>query len=267
MSAFSLLYKVFYDKKAVSEAGMNGKGWGGKVLFALSVVVAVLACFNIYGRLKTLAGTDLSGFAARMPVVVFEKGEILRPENFKLRFVQKDFFIVVNTTDENDPELESDLPPVGLYVRRKFLTIRNAGYVQHVSYESLNPDGMSLAPEDIRPLFIRFVDALTKVAVFLSFVILVPFVFLTYLLFGYISALLSFSVTSAWKISMDFKTRFRVSVLAMIPALLLNQLAVVIGANIRLNWWQAMIITLVYLFCFVKDEVVQRAQNSSSTNR
>lgn len=255
MSVFPLLYKVFYDRKAVSEIIENGKGRCGKVLFALAFFIAVLICVRVYAALGEPGEKMAAEVSAQLPRVVFENGEITEPENFFLRFEpdRKDVFFVMDTTDGKPAAVLSDLPSSGFYVTKKAFILKNGGKIRMISFKDLNIADMTLEREDLSGFFIRFVRALRKTTVFVSFAVLLPLLFLQYVLYSYVVSLFSFAFSSALKTEIAYDKRVRMSALALMPAVILNETAVFAGAGFRLNWWLGLVLTLIYLFCFMKE--------------
>ena len=86
MNFFSMLYRVFYDKKLATEFIKNGKGRGGKVLFVLAVFVAFSVAVRAFLTVDALKDLPVSEMTKNMPEIVFENNKIVSPENYYASF-------------------------------------------------------------------------------------------------------------------------------------------------------------------------------------
>ena len=65
---------------------------------------------------------------------------------------------------------------------------------------------------------------------------------------------MSYLMTFALHREPAYDERIRLAVLSMMPWTVLNALATLLGVNIRFGVASGLLLTLIYMFCFLKEE-------------
>lgn len=256
MRAFSLLYRVFYDKKLSKDYIKNGQGWGGLPLLAMAVFFALILSLKVFLMLSLLAQEDIESVARQAPDIVVEKGQIISPENYSFMYISKDneIFFVFDTTGSSIQF--NKLPRRGIYLSKNTITSVSPREIRSVPLNKiLSFSDFELNQENMLPLFERVISTLRIAIPPTLFIIWIPLIFIFYIFTAVFYMLISFAVTAIMQrddISMNH--RMRLSVLSIMPAYIFNAVASVLSLNIHLGMVGTALMTLVFMFCFLKEE-------------
>ncbi len=253
MTVFSMLYRVFYDKKLASEFIKNGQGRGGKVLFVLAVFVALSIAIRTFLTVDALKELPVSEMTENMPEIVFENNKIVSPENYYASFSDKEnkVVFVFDTTDA--PYSLSD--KIGVFMRKDALIFQDKNETRILSYQKLlNGENLTLTRAVMEDLFRKIIDSLRKALPPVLFVLVVPALFVWYIVLSYFYGAMSYLMTYALHLEPAYDERIRLAVLSLMPWTVLNALATLLGVNIRFGAASGLLLTLIYMFCFLKEE-------------
>ena len=253
MNVFSTLYRVFYDKKLAVEFIKNGKGHGGKMLLVLALFTALAIAVRGYFEVGALKNLPVSEITENMPEIVFENNKIVSPENYYASFSdeEKTVSFAFDTTDE--PFMPSSVN--GLFVRKDALISQNNGEIRIIPYRnSLNGKKLKITRESVRALFPKIVDGMQTAVPFVFVAVLTPAYFLWYIVLSYFYGGMSYLMTYALRRKLEYDERLRLSVLSLMPWAVLNALATFMNINIRFGTASGLLLTLIYMFCFLKEE-------------
>ncbi|MGN0903628.1 MAG: DUF1189 family protein, partial [Alphaproteobacteria bacterium] len=118
MNSFSLMYRSFFDMQLVSSFVKENKAVGLKALFVLSLILSLLTAIFSYIALIFLSYQDIKPFVQNLPEIRLEDGQIVAPENYEKKFINKknELFFVFDTTGR--PVSLQGLPSRGIYITR-----------------------------------------------------------------------------------------------------------------------------------------------------
>lgn len=253
MNFFSMLYRVFYDKKLATEFIKNGKGRGGKVLFVLAVFVAFALSVRGFITLDALKSLSVSEMTKNMPEIVFQDYQIVSPENYYASF-----------SDENktisfvfDTASDTFVPPAGrgVFMGKKSLIVQDSGETRIIPYQKLLKVGnLTVSRESMTAFVQKTIDSVRMFLPPFMFVLALPVLFVWYTLLSYFYGTMSYLMTYALRRELEYDERIRLSVLSLMPWMVLNALATLLHVNIRFGLASGVLLTLIYMFCFLKEE-------------
>ena len=252
MNLFSMLYRVFYDKKLAVEFIKNGTGRGGKVLFVLAVFVALTLSARGFLTVNALKELPVSEMTKNMPEIVFQDYKIVAPENYYAAFSdeQKTVSFVFDTSD-------AFVPPAGrgVYMSKDALIIQDTGETRIIPYQKmLTVKDLTVSREAMTAFVQRLIDAVRTFLPPIMFVVIAPVLFAWYILLSYFYGTMSYLMTYALRRELEYDERIRLSVLSLMPWMVLNALAALLDVNIRFGLASGVLLTLIYMFCFLKEE-------------
>lgn len=253
MNTLSILYRVFYDKKLAVDFIKNGTGRGGKVLFVLAVVAALRVAVYAFGVTDSLKNLPVSEMAKDIPEIVFKNDRIISPVDYYAVYSDEKQSIgfVLDTTS-------ALFVPSGdrsIVMRKDALVFQDKGEVRILPYQKLlQGKSLTLNRENMEPAFKAAVDSLRMTFPPVLFALAVPVIFVWYVLFSYFYGGMSYLMTYAMRRELQYDERIRLAVLSMMPCEILNILAALTDVNIRLGGGAGVLLTLIYMFCFLKEE-------------
>ena len=253
MNFFSMLYRVFYDKKLAVEFIKNGTGRGGKVLFVLAVFVALTLSARGFMTVNALKELPVSEMTKNMPEIVFQDYKIVAPENYYAAFSdeQKTVSFVFDTTSD------SLVPPAGrgVFMGKEALIVRDSGETRIIPYQKmLSVKDLTVSRESMTAFVQKLIDAVRTFLPPVMFVVIAPILFVWYILLSYFYGAMSYLMTYALRRELGYDERIRLSVLSLMPWMVLNALAALLDVNIRFGLASGVLLTLIYMFCFLKEE-------------
>ena len=253
MSAFSLLYRVFYDRKLASEFIKNGRKRGGKELFVLALFVAFSVAVRAFLTIDALKDLPVSEMTKNMPEIVFENDRIVSPENYYASFSDKEDKVVFEFDTTDAPLALSD--KTGIFMRKDALIVQDGNETRILPYRKLlNGEKLSLTRDVMADLFQKIVVSLRVALPFVLFALFAPVLFLWYIVLSYFYGAMSYLMTFALRRELAYDERIRLAVLSMMPWTVLNASAALLGVNIRFGVASGLLLTLIYMFCFLKEE-------------
>lgn len=253
MNVFSTLYRVFYDKKLAVEFIKNGHGRGGKMLLVLAFFVALSVAVRGFFNVGALKNLPVSEITENMPEIVFENDEIVSPENYYASFSDeaKTVNIVLDTRDE--PFIPSSAD--GVFTRKNAVIRLNNGEIRIISYRPFSKGkSLKVTRESVLELFPKVVDVMQIISPLVVLVGVTPFYFLWFAVLSYFYVGMSYLMTYALRRKLEYDERHRLSVLSLMPWAVLNALATFLNVNIRFGTASGLLLTLIYMFCFLKEE-------------
>lgn len=253
MQAFSLLYRVFYDRTLGFSYVRNGKGFGLKPLVVLSVFISFLVSAKVFFLFSMITPETIARISAQMPEIVVQNGIITSPKDYMYTYIapKEDVFFVFDTTRDL-PDLK-ELPSKGVYITARSLYSVNEKDSRPLPLDKLfrggnfvlNQDNMHKTMESLFGYFRNFSPAIV-------FFLFIPGIFFMYLLVMCFYAGVSYLMTLLLKTNMPFENRLRLAALSLMPVYILNALASVGGLHIRLGY-SGILITLIYMYCFFRE--------------
>ena len=250
---FSFLYRVFYDRTLFFLYIKKGNGYGFKPLFFLVAFMAFCLAGRVFWLFSSFSPQLVEEFVTQVPEIVFEKGIITSPENYRYSYVSEagNIFFVFDT--ESSVLNLKNLPPVGLYVSKDAVITVRQNELRRVPFVNiLKKVDFTLNQENIRSAINEAVS-LTKVFIPpIVFVMYFPFFFSTFFMVSLLFVLLSFLKTHMIKIQLNWKERARLVVLSIMPAGVINGIGILLNADYFLKPFNVVIV-LVYMYCFLKD--------------
>lgn len=253
MQAFSLLYRVFYDRMLGPGYVRNGKGFGLKPLVVLSVFIAFLVALKVFFLFSMITPETIARISSQMPEIVVQNGVITSPKDYMYTYVspEEDVFFVFDTANAL-PNLNG-LPSKGVYITSRSLYSINEKDTRLVPLDRLFRGGNFILNQEnmqktLESLFVYFRN-FSPIVVFFLFI---PGVFFMYLLVLCFYTAVSFLMTLLAKTDMPFENRLRLAALSLMPVSILNALASVAGLHIRLGY-SGILITLIYMYCFFRE--------------
>ena len=253
MNFFSMLYRVFYDKKLATEFIKNGKGRGGKVLFVLAVFVAFSVAVRAFLTVDTLKDLPVSEMTKNMPEIEFENNKIVSPENYYASFSDRENKVVFAFDTTENPLSFSD--KTGIFMRKDALIVQNGNETRILPYQKLlNGENLTITRDVMTELFQKIINSLRMTLPPVLFMLILPVLFLWYIILSYFYGVMSYLMTFALHREPAYDERIRLAVLSMMPWTVLNALATLLGVNIRFGVASGLLLTLIYMFCFLKEE-------------
>ena len=250
---FSFLYRVFYDRTLFSLYVEKGKGYGLKPLFFLTLFAALCLSLRLLWTFSAVTPQAVDGFVSKIPQIVFEKGEIVSPENERFSYVSQEagFFFVFDTT--KNPVNLTGLPDTGIYMTSDALVTVRRNQTHRVPFVKLfeKPD-FTLDQNNIRS---GIEEMLSLLKIFLPpvmFVFCIPGIFCAYVIMTLFGVVLSFFMTRQMKMPLKREQRVRLSVLSIMPAGIINVTAVLLGVHFHLGLFEIAVVA-VFMYCFLKD--------------
>lgn len=255
MSVFSLLYRVFYDKNLATDFMRNGTGRGGKALFALSVLIALMVSVQIFLTMSQLMELPVEKITGSLPDIVIKNDQIVEPENYYSTYSdpEKNIYFILDTF--SDKVVLPKEPPVGIYMSKNSLVIQSGNEFRALPFKKLlKGKTLILNQEKMEQIFKTTMQALRNVLPFVFFILLIPGMFLFYVITSYFYGLMSYLMTYAMRRELGYDERMRLAVLSMTPWTILNALASLLGVHIRFGFASGLLLTLIYMFCFLKED-------------
>lgn len=250
---FSFLYRVFYDRTLSIAYVKNGRGYGLKLLLVLTVFGAFCFSLRLFWLFSSVPSRLIDGFIAQMPQIVFEKGQIIAPENQRFSYISENgrIFFVFDTT--SGPINLKDLPSTGIYVTKDaLLTIRRKEMRRIPFIKVLNDFNLVLNQENMRSAIDEAISLSKMILPPLMFIFYIPGIFGAYFFMSLISFLLSFLVTQTVKTEIAWEQRLRLAVLSVAPASVIGGIGMVCNTSYSPGI-MSIVIILTYMYCFLKD--------------
>ena len=251
---FSFLYRIFYDRTLFPTFVKNGKGFGFKILFALTLFVGFCLSFRIFVIFSSITPQTIATVSANFPEIVIKDGRITSPQDYRYSYVffGNTIFFVFDTT-KNPPDFNG-LPDIGLYVTSDALLSINSKEIKRLPLARLlNGSDLIL---DQGNIYQWGLDTVSKIKLFFFlflFIFSLPGLFSLYFITCLFYMAFSFLPTYLMKKTMSWEQRFRLSVLSILPAYVLDALAFLLGVKISTELF-GIFITLFYMFCLLKDD-------------
>ena len=146
------------------------------------------------------------------------------------------------------------MPDIGLYVTSDALLSINSKEIKRLPLARLlNGSDLIL---DQGNIYQWGLDTVSKIKLFLPaflFIFSLPGLFSLYFVTCIFYMAFSFLPTYLMKKTMSWEQRFRLSVLSILPAYVLDALAFLLGVKISTELF-GIFITLFYMFCLLKDD-------------
>ncbi len=250
---FSFLYRVFYDRTLFGSFVKNGKGYGLKPLFALTLFVAFCLSVRIFLIFSAVTPQLVAQIAGQLPEIVIEKGKIVSPENYEYSYVfeNQNVFFVFDTTEE--PLKLKNLPQNGIYITSDALISVNADKIRRIPFvQLLNGKNLILNQANMRQWGNEMVSLFRFMIPPLLFLFSIPGAFSLYFLVCVFYAVISYPMTHITGENLSWEQRMRLAALSVLPVYILNAAGFLIGSSFQLGR-MGILITLVYMFCFLKD--------------
>ena len=253
---FSFLYRVFYDRTLFASFVKNGRGYGLKLLFVLTLFVALCLSVKIFFVFSVITPQMISRLAAQLPEVVITQGKIVSPEGYKYSYIfadQKTFF-VFDTTRE--PPGLKDLPESGIYITSDAMLFVNKGKIRRFPFvQLLNGKDLILDQVGIQQQSRQLIPLFRFVVPLLLFLFCIPGQFSLYFLLSVFYAAVSYFMTYFLAKNLSWDQRMRLAALSIMPAYVLNTVAILLNLNIMFLLGRfGALITFIYMFCFLKDD-------------
>ncbi|MBR1777746.1 MAG: DUF1189 family protein [Alphaproteobacteria bacterium] len=250
---FSFLYRVFYDRTLFSLYIEKGKGYGIKLLFILTLFTAFCFALRLFWLFSLVPSRLIDEFAAQIPEIKMEKGEITAPENHHYTYISENgrVFFVFDTSGE--PINLKDLPSAGIYITADAIVTARYGELRRVPFvKVLSKPDFYLSQNNIRSV-IKEALSLSKIFVPpVMFVFCIPGIFSAYFFMAIFGLAVSFIMVRFVKIDLTWEQRARLAVLSIMPASVLNALSITFNIGAPLELFSIAII-LIYMFCFLTD--------------
>lgn len=250
---FSFLYRVFYDRTLFSFYVKNGKGYGIKLLFILTLFIAFCLSAHLFWVFTLVSSRFVNEFVAQLPEIVVRNGVIVSPDNYHYSYISENrqIFFVFDTTGQ--PVNLKNLPSTGIYVTADaLLTVRRNEWRRLPFVKILNKTDITLNRENLR-MAINEARTMSKlVAPPVVFVLCMPGIFGAYLFMSLFFLGISFIITQALKIRLDWKERARLTALSLMPAGVINGMGILLDVGARVERL-GIVIIIVYMYCFLKD--------------
>ena len=254
METSSLLYRVFYDRTLAETYVRGGRGSGLKLFFLLAVFASVLTAAQVYFMASSFLRASSEVLASHLPDIEVHQGQIVAPENFVQSYVSRNdgVFIILDTTGE--PFSGVGLPSRGIFISRDSFSFINRGEVSRVPLEKiLGRSDFTMNEANKERIVVGFFEHFKRIAPLFVFLLLLPSLFLTYVLTAFAVMLLSYLLTTLFEQEFSFESRMRLSVLSLLPMLVLNVAARFLGLRIVVGLGLGALITFVYMFCLLKE--------------
>jgi len=249
---FSFLYRVFYDRTLSVSYIKNGQGYGLKPLLILTVFGAFCFSVRLFWLFSAVPSRLIDSFVSQMPQIVFEKGEIVSPENKRFSYVSENgrIFFVFDTTP--GPLDLKGLPSTGVYLTRDaLLTIRRKEIRRIPFVKILNDFNLVLNQENMRSAINEAISLSKIIMPPLMFVFYIPGIFGIYFFMVLFSFVFSFLFTQSVKPT--WEQRLRLSVLSVMPAGVIGGMGMILNTNYSLGALNIAVI-FIYMYCFLKDQ-------------
>ena len=261
MNSFSLMYRSFFDMQLVSSFVKENKAVGLKALFVLSLILSLLTAIFSYIALIFLSYQDIKPFVQNLPEIRLEDGQIVAPENYEKKFINKKnvLFFVFDTTGR--PVSLQGLPSRGIYITRNEIITYRGYETRIISFKGFAGSDVVINPETLETAFNRTVSFLRIYMPFLLFILLVPSAFFFYSAIVFLFTLISYIYSFFFKQEMTFDQRVRISVISLLPIFILNAAASFAGASI--SFWIALLLPLTYMFCYFQKFSALQKQTES----
>ena len=250
---FSFLYRVFYDRTLFGSFVKNGKGYGLKPLFALTLFVAFCLSVRIFLIFSAVTPQLVAQIAEQLPEIVIEKGKIVSPENYEYSYVfaNQNVFFVFDTTEE--PLKLKNLPQNGIYITSDALISVNANKIRRIPFvQLLNGKNLILNQTNMQQWGNEMVSLFRFMMPPLLFLFSIPGAFSLYFLVCVFYAVISYPMTHITGENLSWEQRMRLAALSVLPVYILNAVGFLIGSSFQLGR-MGILITLGYMFCFLKD--------------
>lgn len=250
---FSFLYRVFYDRTLFGSFVKNGKGYGLKPLFVLTLFVAFCLSVRIFLIFSAVTPRLVDKIAEQLPEIVIEKGKIVSPKEYEYSYVfsNQNVFFVFDTTEE--PLKLKNLPPNGIYITSDALVSVNADKIRRIPFvQLLNGKDLILNQTNMRQWGNEMVSLFRFMVPPLLFFFSIPGAFSLYFLVCVCYAVISYLMTHITGKNLSWDQRMRLAALSVMPVYILNAAGFLLGCSFQLGRI-GIFITLIYMFCFLKD--------------
>ena len=250
---FSFLYRVFYDRTLFSVYVEKGKGYGVKPLLVLTLFAALCLSVRLFWTFFSFTPKAVDEFISKIPQIVFEKGEIVAPENERYSYVSEEagFFFVFDTT--KNPVDVTGLPDTGIYMTADSLVTVRRNQMHRVPLVRIfEKSDFALDQNNIRSGIEETLSLLKLFMPPVMFLFCMPGIFCAYFIMTVLGVFLSFFMTQRMKMPLKWEQRMRLAALSVMPAGIINVTASLLGVGFRLGWFEIVIVAL-FMYCFLKD--------------
>ena len=140
-------------------------------------------------------------------------------------------------------------------MRKDALIVQNGNETRILPYQKLlNGENLTITRDVMTELFQKIINSLRMTLPPVLFMLILPVLFLWYIILSYFYGVMSYLMTFALHREPAYDERIRLAVLSMMPWTVLNALATLLGVNIRFGVASGLLLTLIYMFCFLKEE-------------
>ena len=251
---FSFLYRVFYDRTLFGSFVKNGKGYGLKSLFVLTLFASFCLSLRIFFIFSSVSPQLIAQIAKHMPEIVIEKGKIISPKDYEYSYVFADqkIFFVFNTTEA--PLTLKDLPKNGIYITSDALISVNANKIRRIPFvQMLNGKDLVLTQANMERWGNETVSLFRLITPPLLFLFSIPSAFSLYFLVSVFYVFVSYLMTHITGQNLIWEQRMRLAALSIMPTYILNAISFLLGCSFQAGKI-GVLITLIYMFCILKDD-------------
>ena len=243
-------YRAIFSPPLYADIIQRWKGIGVLYLLLLSFVVGVILCGRLLFVLNTVAQDDVSYILDQIPEITIEKGEattdVEKPYDVVLQNGQTILRILeqvnLNTVEEENAGVPAILGP------KNIILIRPEGSGQKMRVHSLSKtDNLIINRDFIQNIW----DSGRVVAPFLAWPFVSLGLFISYFLRALVVALISYIVTAFMKEEYVFETRLRMSMVALTPVILVNQISEIVLSH-KLHPMIMIAMATLYIYVMVK---------------
>ena len=251
---FSYLYRVFYDRTLFVSFVKNGKGYGLRTLFILTLFVAFCLSIKIFLIFSAVTPQRISQITSQLPEIIIENGKIVSPKAYEYSYIFPDqkIFFVFDTTEE--PLKLKNLPPNGIYITSDALISVSLDKIKRIPFvQLLNGNDLILNQANMQQLGNEMIPVLRMIIPPLFFVFCLPGAFSVYFFVSLFYVVISYLMTSFMGKQLNWEQRMRLSALSVMPIYILNAVGFLLGSSFQLGRLGIMM-TLFFMFCFLKDD-------------
>lgn len=247
----SLLFKAFYDKKAVRNYVIDGGGIGLVPFFVLAVMSA--GVFVVKSAVFMPPETFDSASVSQMPELHIGNARIVSPDGFFKRFKINDVLnLTLDTTeDEEAPEEKPLSAQIRIAKNAVYFETGQKFFLSSVA-NFFGSDSLIVASKDVPNFLSAGMRNLFWSLPFFIFPVTLLAVFFKFVLAGYVVALASYAVTVFSKTPVSFERRMRLAAVSVLPAFVFNFVFGTVAGIFVLGMSGAAVLSLVYLFYYAE---------------
>lgn len=244
----SLLFRSFYDKLLAESYIQSGHGIGFSPLFVLAVLSALVYAVYSLLFLSAFSPEMITEKIVDLPTIEIRDGKIVQPENFFQRFtLANGVHLTLDTTA--DPETMKEPSPNEIYISKNGVQFVKGQKIELMPISKLlGTENATITAENITEFVERASGEMTFILPLFVFLIVVPFLFLKYIILVYVLALFSYPATLFSKVSLHFENRMRLAAVSAIPVFTFNFIFGTLFGLFDLGMIVGVLITLIYLY-------------------